>query len=173
MKKKNKILSEEISDIPTIIGTNTKFHGKITGNESVCIDGSFEGEIETQGNIYINQNAKVKAQIVALYVIVHGDVQGDVWAQERLDIGETGKIHGNIKTKQFIVTSGGLLNGNCTMDENIEIKTHNESFKHFLEEGKIKDGNSSSSTKDHQSIGSNTSKSAIFDDLIDTVQDDN
>ncbi len=171
MRKKNKILSEEMSEIPTIIGTNTTFHGKISGNESVCIDGAFEGEIDTQGNVYINKNAQVKAQIVAFYVVVHGSVHGDIWAQERLDVGETGKIRGNIKTKQFIVASGGLLNGNCTMDENVETKRKNESFDHLLEEGKVEEENTPYQRDDHP-INKQSSKSALFDDLVDTVQEE-
>jgi cytoskeletal protein CcmA (bactofilin family) len=59
----------------------------------------------------------VEAEIDAQYVAVHGQVQGNVLAQEELNIGPTGRISGDIQTKSLTVATGGYLDGCCRMNE--------------------------------------------------------
>jgi cytoskeletal protein CcmA (bactofilin family) len=174
--KKNKGLKKNTSDMVTLVGINTSFHGKLSGSENICIDGSFEGEIDSQGNVYINQHAQVKAEIVAQNVFINGEINGNIWAKESLDIGETGKIYGDIKTQRLVVAPGGVLRGHSSMDTDEMPEDHDlqKNITNVLDEGDTLDHGmgQSKSFKDDESFSPKTSKSDLFTDLIDTVKDD-
>ncbi|MGM0424708.1 MAG: bactofilin family protein [Thermodesulfobacteriota bacterium] len=117
-RKKKKRLQEEkdMGSVPTLIGTDTVFEGAFKGKDSICIQGEFKGSLQSEGNVYINQQARVEAEIDAQYVAVHGEVHGNIVAQEELNIGPTGRISGDVQTKSLTVATGGYLDGCCRMD---------------------------------------------------------
>ena len=125
MKKwrKNKAPPENAESAPTLLGSNICFEGKITGKDSVCIEGKFKGIVESQGNVYVNKKAKVQADIVAQNVFVHGEVIGNITAGEHLNIGPTGCIKGDVEIHSLTVITGGFLQGACKM------KTKNETIE--------------------------------------------
>ncbi|MFP4391410.1 MAG: bactofilin family protein [Desulfohalobiaceae bacterium] len=117
-RKKKKRLQEEkdMGSVSTLIGADTFFEGVFKGKDSICIQGEFKGGIQSDGNVYINQHARVEAEIEAQYVAVHGEVHGNILAQEELNIGPTGRISGDVQTKTLTVATGGYLDGCCRMN---------------------------------------------------------
>ena len=54
---------KSIEKITTTLGKETSFNGVLRFKESLKIDGTFEGEIESPGFLYIENGATVKANI--------------------------------------------------------------------------------------------------------------
>jgi cytoskeletal protein CcmA (bactofilin family) len=114
--KKNKAAKERIMDgAPTLIGANCSIEGSYSGNDSICIEGEFKGRVECEENVYVNNGAKVYADIIARFVAVHGEVKGNITAKEELNIGATGRITGDVFTPSLTVITGGFINGRCKM----------------------------------------------------------
>lgn len=99
----------------TVIGAGAKFEGVFESPANVYIDGEFEGELSCTRTVVINRGAVVKASIVANTAIVHGYVVGPVHASERIQVGKTGKIVGDVKSGAVRVAEGGVLDGNCNI----------------------------------------------------------
>ncbi len=116
--KKDK--KESIDSSPTLIGANSSFEGNFKGEDSICIEGTFKGLIECKEDVYINHSAHIEGDISGKNVVVHGKVIGNIIAKETLIIGEKGKVVGDISTKVFSVEKGGILHGNCNMQEQIK-----------------------------------------------------
>ena len=116
MKKKGKANNDSAGS-PTLIGADSSFEGTYKGKESICIEGAFSGTIEGTNNVYVHEGAKVQADIQATFVMVHGVVNGNVSADEEINIGATGRVNGDVKTKSLTVTTGGCLNGQCRMPD--------------------------------------------------------
>lgn len=114
-KKKHQPEQPKPSKTPTLIGGNTNFEGRFSGSDDICIEGQFTGEIASEGSVYVNQNATITANIRATHVYVHGRVQGNVAAREQLNIGENGRVDGDVETKALTVLTGGHLEGSCRM----------------------------------------------------------
>ena len=47
--------------------------------------------------------------------MVHGEVNGNVFSTEEINIGATGQVNGDVETKSLTVVTGGCLNGQCRM----------------------------------------------------------
>lgn len=113
--KKHQPEQPKPSKTPTLIGANTNFKGRFSGSDDICIEGQFTGEIHSEGSVYVNKSAVIQADIRASYVYVHGCVQGNVVAREQLNIGENGRVDGDVQTKALTVLTGGHLEGSCRM----------------------------------------------------------
>lgn len=79
------------------------------------INGKFEGNLETKGNLTIGQNAQVMADIVGDNIVIGGRVKGKVTAKERLTLLPTAIVEGDIYPAKLNVAEGAILEGNCLM----------------------------------------------------------
>ncbi len=133
--KKNK--KDNTDATPTLIGINSFFEGNLRGSDSICIEGKFKGYIECKENVYINKGAYIEGDISGKNVVVHGKVIGNISAKETLIIGEKGKIIGDVSTKVFSVEKGGVLHGQCNMEEKIKDTEKDSRVSNILEKFSI------------------------------------
>jgi cytoskeletal protein CcmA (bactofilin family) len=118
MSKNNE--HKSIEKITTTLGKETSFNGVLRFKESLKIDGTFEGEIESPGFLFIENGATVKANIKVGSVVVGGVVRGNIEASERLEMLTTGKAFGNIRTAKLNIADGVVFEGKCEMIKNPE-----------------------------------------------------
>jgi cytoskeletal protein CcmA (bactofilin family) len=111
---------KSIEKITTTLGRETSFNGVLRFKESLKIDGTFEGEIESPGFLFIENGATVKANIKVGSVVVGGVVRGNIEASERLEMLTTGKVFGNIRTAKLNIADGVVFEGKCEMIKNPE-----------------------------------------------------
>jgi len=104
----------------TVLGSETSFRGTMRFNDSLKIDGYFEGNIESSGSLYIEKDAEVRARIKVGTIIVGGKVIGNIEASEKLEMLESGKIFGNVRTPNLKVAEGVEFDGECEMIRNPE-----------------------------------------------------
>jgi cytoskeletal protein CcmA (bactofilin family) len=107
-----------IEKITTTLGKETSFNGVLRFKDSLKIDGTFEGKIESPGFLYIENGATVKADIKVGSVVVGGVVRGNIEASERLEMLTTGKVFGNIRTAKLNIADGVVFEGKCEMIKN-------------------------------------------------------
>lgn len=101
-----------------IIGQSIQIKGELTGHEDLTIDGSVEGKIELkENNLTVGPNGKIKADINAKTVTITGEVHGDVTAEEKVEMRETGKLHGNIVAPRVVIADGALFKGSVEMEK--------------------------------------------------------
>jgi cytoskeletal protein CcmA (bactofilin family) len=109
-----------IEKTTTTLGKETSFNGVLRFKESLKIDGSFEGEIESPGFLFIENGATVKANIKVGSVVVGGIVRGNIEASERLEMLTTGKVFGNIRTAKLNIAVGVVFVAMCYIKKNPE-----------------------------------------------------
>ncbi len=106
-----------------VIGENSYFSGKFLINGSLRIDGRFEGKYLQADQLYIGPNGKVKTNINAVSVIIEGLVIGNINATNRVLLMPTAKILGDIKTPELIIQNGVILEGRCTISNDLKISS--------------------------------------------------
>lgn len=99
----------------TNIGPNILVEGKLTGSESVLIEGSVRGEINLTADLRIGTKGRVEALVHAKTVIVEGKLTGDVSADERVELVASATVDGNIKAPKIIVAEGAKFRGSVDM----------------------------------------------------------
>jgi cytoskeletal protein CcmA (bactofilin family) len=101
-----------------IIGRSIQIKGELTGNEDLTIDGTVEGKIELKDNsLTIGPNGNIKADINAKAVTITGEVHGNVTAEEKVEIRETGKLRGDIVAPRLVIADGAFFKGSVEMDK--------------------------------------------------------
>lgn len=121
--------AEEIS---AFLGKDTQFEGKITFLGIFRLDGKFEGEVFDSGTLIIGESAFVRGKIGVNSIIISGHVEGEIVAQQRVEIHSTGKFFGNIVTPILIISEGGFFEGHCKMvkreekdlEDEIQLQSH-------------------------------------------------
>ncbi|MBH37727.1 cell shape determination protein CcmA [bacterium] len=113
MKNQKKYRTDLVN---TVVGEDTSVKGILHSQRSIRIEGVFEGEINSQGEIYIGQKSKVKASLFAKDVIVAGEVIGNIEAIKSLQILKTGRVYGDIAGDELKIDEGGVYKGKVNMD---------------------------------------------------------
>jgi len=98
------------------IGSGTVLSGETTFQAMLRIDGHLTGRISSEdGTLIIGSTGRVDANILVAAAIINGTVNGDVVALERLELGRTARVVGNIQTPRLLMEDGAILEGSCSM----------------------------------------------------------
>jgi cytoskeletal protein CcmA (bactofilin family) len=89
--------------------------GKLTYNGHMTVQGQAQGEFRISGNFEVGNGATVKALIESSNVTIKGDVEGLLTAREKLTIGKSGKLNGDVTVKRLQIEDGASLNGHVRM----------------------------------------------------------
>lgn len=101
--------------VVTIIGPGTRVKGELQSQGTIRVEGVVEGQVQSSDTIVIQENGKVKADLLAGQVIISGEVHGNVFAHDRLEITEQGKVYGDITAPRISIAEGVTFEGKCTM----------------------------------------------------------
>ncbi|UCE33253.1 MAG: polymer-forming cytoskeletal protein [Deltaproteobacteria bacterium] len=104
-------------EINAFLGKDTEFEGKFSFTGAVRIDGKFTGEIESSGTLIVGEAAMITSQIRVADMIISGEVNGDVVAENKIEISVPGKMFGNIQTPKLVIEEGVIFEGKCKMQE--------------------------------------------------------
>lgn len=107
------------SRVTSIIGEGTSWRGEISGSGGIRIEGLFEGGIDLDGLIIVDQKGRVESELIkADTVIVAGAVRSDIHAK-RVEIRSTGRVWGDVTTVKFSTEEGAYLRGKIQMEEEV------------------------------------------------------
>ncbi len=95
------------------ISQGIRIKGEVTGTEDLFVDGFVEGKLNLTANscLTVGPNGNVKADLNAREIVVRGKVEGKVIARDKLQIGSTGVINGEVQTNRLAIEDGATLRG--------------------------------------------------------------
>jgi len=99
-----------------LLGENTSFQGELSFHGTVRIDGHFKGKICSDGTLIVGENGIVEADIDTHWVIISGEVHGNINTAYSTEIHSKGKFYGSIVTSSLVIHDGVVFEGNCRMD---------------------------------------------------------
>ena len=99
----------------TYFGKNLQIKGNVSGEGSLIIVGSFEGEFELKGRLQVAQGARIKGDIKATDIYVNGEIDGALTASEKVHLDTTARIKGGIATPRLSVLEGAKFDGKLQM----------------------------------------------------------
>ena len=107
--------------LESLIGPNSEFRGDITTQGTFRIDGVFSGNI-TADWVILGESGSIKGDITARSVIIGGKVDGNVKAEELVEIKHMGQLTGDISTRKLSVAEGGVFEGRSLVQKDDESK---------------------------------------------------
>jgi cytoskeletal protein CcmA (bactofilin family) len=83
---------------------------------SLRVDGHLTGSVTSEGGtLIVGTNGQVEANVAVSVATVNGSVTGDIIATEKIQLGRTAKVVGNIATPRLVMEDGAILEGSCAM----------------------------------------------------------
>lgn len=111
--------TDDIS-INTILGSGSFITGNLKVNGFVRIDGDIDGNLETDGNIIIGENARIRGNIKANSVTIGGVVIGDVNAIESVKLLSSSIVRGDVISHKVLIEDNAFCHGHCISLRNAE-----------------------------------------------------
>jgi cytoskeletal protein CcmA (bactofilin family) len=105
---------------PTIIAYASVFQGHLRSSAPVIVTGIVEGNCAVENIVTIEESGTWIGNIHALCVIVNGKVKGDIVTDDKVEVGPTGQVHGNITAGSLAIASGAVIEGDMHMREHEE-----------------------------------------------------
>ncbi|SEC36097.1 Polymer-forming protein [Tenacibaculum sp. MAR_2009_124] len=113
--KDNKKSNDRVVSERNVIGGNTKIIGDIVSEGDFRIDGTLEGNIQTNGRIIIGQAGLIKGKAECTNADVEGKFAGDLSVSSVLTVKATAHITGDVVIGKLSVEPGATFNATCSM----------------------------------------------------------
>ena len=103
----------------SVIAADLAIEGKIEGSGHVRIAGKFKGDVKVQGNLTIEQGAKVSGGVIAHKVTLAGELEGNIASAQQVELQQSGVINGVLKAGSLTVAAGSRIRGHveCGWDK--------------------------------------------------------
>lgn len=143
------------------VGNGTTLTGEANFKGMLRVDGHLSGQVKSEGGtLIVGNNGLVDADIEVAVATIHGAVNGDIVASQRLELGRAAKVKGNITTPSLIIEQGAVFEGSCRMfqQKDAQEKAH---------EDRTHDTSSALDTSSMQPITETESESSSYSDVSD------
>ncbi len=109
------------NNIETVIGKTTTLNGTLVSEGAVRVEGTFQGEINAKGDVFVGAAGIVTANIAGKNVTIAGTVTGNVRVEDKLELVTGATLNGDIKVKRLVIEEGAVFKGTSetTNDKNI------------------------------------------------------
>jgi cytoskeletal protein CcmA (bactofilin family) len=110
----NKRAKPRPHQISTLVGKETHIVGDVRFTGGLHVDGHIQGNVESSadgGTLSVSDGGVVQGSVLADHVVLNGTVTGDIVAQERVELGATARVAGNVYYNLIEMAMGAQING--------------------------------------------------------------
>lgn len=111
-------IARDIKDgkLSGFVGHGTSLTGDTSFQMMLRVDGHLTGTVSSDGGtLIVGNNGQLDANVSVGVAQINGTVNGDVTATERVQLGRTAKVVGNVSTPKLVIEDGAIFEGGCTM----------------------------------------------------------
>ncbi len=99
----------------THIAPGSRIRGEVTGAVDLLVDGEIEGEVRVEASMVVGSGGVIRGPVSARVVRVAGKVFGTVHGSERVEVGASGTLEGDIVAPRVIIAEGAFFKGKVEM----------------------------------------------------------
>jgi cytoskeletal protein CcmA (bactofilin family) len=104
------LTAEVVQPSGGIITSTLLIKGEVRGSDDLYVDGEVQGSIHlSNGRVTVGPHGKISADVDAREIIVRGKVTGALRGRERVEIGSTGEVRGDIATLRIAIGEGAQI----------------------------------------------------------------
>jgi cytoskeletal protein CcmA (bactofilin family) len=112
-KRKNQ--ARPTSSVDSLIGQRSVIRGDVEFSGGLHVDGQVHGSLnaaaDSDGTLILSDKGRIDGEVRAPHVIINGEVNGDIYASERLELAAQARVTGNIHYKVLEMTAGAQVTG--------------------------------------------------------------
>lgn len=153
------------------VGHGTTLTGETVFQAMLRVDGNLVGSIASDsGTLIVGTNGQVDANISVAVANISGSVNGDIIASEKIQLGRTAKVIGNIQAPRLTIEEGAVLEGGCTMLKAREAVAANQAAAAQSQYQEIETSSYSSATE--TAVDDEEDEDAILARMIEEDEDE-
>lgn len=97
------------------LSQDVEFNGKAVFKKHLVVDGSFKGEIKTEGELKVGENASLEADVKTGRLILEGKVKGKFEVDGLCELKHSADISADINAKNMKMEEGAKLEGKISV----------------------------------------------------------
>lgn len=101
--------------IDTLIGAGTRIIGDVQFSGGFHVDGHIKGNVdappESGATLSVSDSGVIEGAVAVPNVILNGTVNGDILAHDRVELGATARVTGNVYYALIEMEMGAEING--------------------------------------------------------------
>ncbi len=101
--------------VDTLVGANTRISGDLHFSGGCHVDGTVNGSVtadpDSKSALSISEGGNIDGGVTVPYVVLNGIVRGDVFANQRVELGPTARVIGNVYYNLIEMAIGAEING--------------------------------------------------------------
>ena len=101
--------------VETLVGSNTRISGDLHFMGGCHVDGTVNGSVtadpDSQSALSISEEGNIDGGVTVPFVVLNGIVRGDVFATQRVELGPTARVIGNVYYNLIEMAIGAEING--------------------------------------------------------------
>lgn len=101
--------------VESLVGANSKIKGDLNFDGYAHIDGTVEGDVtadvDSNSALTVSDQGNIEGGVTVPYVELLGIVRGDVYANQRVKLGPTARVIGNVYYNLIEMAIGAEING--------------------------------------------------------------
>ncbi len=98
-----------------VLSSDVEIKGTLKFSNDLIIDGRIEGEIMSEGDLTVGENANVHADIKTRSVTVFGKVHGNITVSDRCELKQNAELHGDVTAGKLAIEEGATFMGSSTV----------------------------------------------------------
>lgn len=102
-----------------------RIKGELTGKADLLIDGEVDGSIRlNESRLTVGQAGHIRANIEAAEIFVKGQVEGNLRGRERVILGSSSHVMGDLEAPRVAIEDGAKFNGRVEMGPSADAREH-------------------------------------------------
>ena len=106
---------EKAEKLDTLIGQQTELHGDLAFSGGLHIDGNIKGNVIARSDgvtsLVLSDRGTIEGEIRVPHIIINGQVIGDIYATESIELAAKARITGDVYYNRLEVAMGAEVNG--------------------------------------------------------------
>jgi len=108
-----------------VLTRGIRIKGELTGKADLTIDGEVDGSIRlTESRLTVGQAGHIRADIEAAEIVVKGHVEGDLRGRDRVVLGSSCHVVGDLESPRVAIEEGARFNGRVEMGPGADAREH-------------------------------------------------
>lgn len=112
---KSKPIHHDGQAIDTLIGPQVTIHGDFVFSGGLYVEGRIHGKVlaeeGTHAVLTLAEQGRIEGEVQVPVVILNGELHGDVYASDRVELAAKARVLGNVHYKVVEMRAGATLTG--------------------------------------------------------------
>lgn len=108
----------------SVIDHGCDAQGRLCFSGTVAMNGKFHGELFTADTLLLGAQGELEAEVKVNVAIVSGQIKGNLTGRERVELGPTARLTGNIVTPVLVLEEGAVFDGLCKTSGDLNGASH-------------------------------------------------